>query len=48
MDNYILESKKLIWCFVKFEKSLKRVKSTTFDRILHEIYIIKSKMFFGH
>ena len=27
MDNYILESKKLIWYFVKFEKSSKRVKS---------------------
>ena len=31
--------------FVKFEKSLKCVKSRMFNRILHKIYIIKSKMF---
>ena len=37
-----------IWCFVKFENSSKFVKALMFDRILHEIYIIKSKMFFGH
>ena len=38
--------KNLVFCQVW--KSLKFVKSLMFDRILHEIYIFKSKNGFGH